>query len=51
MPWSDKDQKGVRVRSGVDKGKKVRVSVASGEVIHAAASSINTDDKQEGGED
>ncbi len=51
MPWSDKDEKGVRVRSGIDKGEKVRVSVASGEVIQAAASSINTDDKQEGGDD
>ncbi|MCB9831887.1 MAG: 50S ribosomal protein L24 [Planctomycetes bacterium] len=51
MPWSDKDQKGVRVRSGVDKGKKVRISAASGEVLRAASSSINTGDKEEGGDE
>lgn len=50
MPWSDKDGKGVRVRSGVEKGKKVRISAKSGAVLHAAASSISTEDKQEGGD-
>ncbi len=36
MPWSDKDGKGVRVRMGEQKGKKVRLSVASGDVLTAA---------------
>jgi large subunit ribosomal protein L24 len=36
MPWSDKDGKGVRVRIGEEKGKKVRVSAASGAVLTAA---------------
>ena len=36
MPWSDKDGKGVRVRMGEEKGKKVRVSAASGAVLAAA---------------
>lgn len=33
MPWSEADSKGVRVRSGEDKGKKARVSAASNALI------------------
>ena len=36
MPWSDQDGKGVRVRMGEEKGKKVRVSATSGAVLAAA---------------
>lgn len=40
MPWSDKDDKGVRVRFEMDGDEKVRVSCASGEKIVAAAAPV-----------
>ena len=46
MPWSDKDGKGVRVRMGEEKGKKVRLSASSGEVLVAAPVAAAEDDKK-----
>ena len=44
MPWSDNDGKGVRVKMGEENGTKVRISVASGEVLAAAPVAVADDD-------
>lgn len=43
MPWSDKEQKGVRVRSQGEGKNKVRVSTKTGDVIASASAPAASD--------
>ena len=45
MPWSDKEQKGVRVRFEGEGKNKVRVSTKTGEPISSAPVAAASDDK------
>lgn len=46
MPWSDKDGKGVRVRMGEEKGKKIRLSTSGAKIVASTAAQA---DAAEGG--
>ncbi len=45
MPWSDKEQKGVRVRFQGEGKNKVRVSTGTGDVISPSKASTLSEDK------